>query len=56
MQPLAGHISVVQQCNLEERLNNENDTDYLNSIPSMAEMIIKEAERPLSEYSDTLDW
>jgi len=41
---------------LKERQNKESDTEYLNSIPGMAESIIKEAEKPLSEYSDTLDW
>jgi len=41
---------------LKERQKRESDTDYLNSIPGMAESIIKESETPLSEYSDQLDW
>ena len=41
---------------LKERQKRESDTEYLNSIPGMAESIKSEAERPLSEYSDQLDW
>jgi hypothetical protein len=41
---------------LKERQKKESDTEYLNNIPGMVESIKKEAERPLSEYSDKLDW
>mgnify|MGYP001578119414 CR=1 FL=1 len=33
-----------------------NDTEYLNSIPGMADSIVKEAATDRSEYSEQLDW
>lgn len=33
-----------------------NDTEYLNSIPCMADSIVKEAATDRSEYSEQLDW
>ena len=41
---------------LKEKQKKGDDTEYLSSIPGMVESIIKEANRPISEYSDTLDW
>lgn len=41
---------------LKDRQKRGDDTEYLNSIPGMVESIIEEAEKPLSEYSDKLDW
>lgn len=41
---------------LKEKQKKGDDTEYLSSIPGMVESIIKEANRPLSEYSDKLDW
>lgn len=40
---------------LKEKQKHGSDDEYLNSIPGMVESIHKEAERPLSEYSDKLD-
>ncbi len=37
----------------EEKLS---DTEYLNSIPGIADSIIREANRNLEEYSDELEW
>ena len=36
----------------------DNDTDYLNSIPGMAEKIISSMQEPLSESvpADEVDW
>ena len=36
----------------------DNDTDYLNSIPGMAEKIISGMREPLSEsvFADKVDW
>jgi hypothetical protein len=31
-------------------------TEYLSKIPGMVDSILEEAGRPLSEYSDELDW
>ncbi|MDZ7622872.1 MAG: hypothetical protein U5J96_00265 [Ignavibacteriaceae bacterium] len=33
-----------------------SDTDYLNSIPGLADSIIKEARIDLGDYSEELDW
>jgi hypothetical protein len=41
---------------LKEKQKKGDDTEYLSSIPGMVESIINEANRPLSEYSDKLDW
>ncbi|MCP5106194.1 MAG: hypothetical protein GY950_22600 [bacterium] len=41
---------------LKEKQKKQDDTEYLSQIPGMADSIIKEANRPLSEYSDKLDW
>ncbi len=41
---------------LKSKENEESDTDYLTSIPGMADSIISEARRELSEYSEELDW
>lgn len=41
---------------LKERQKKDSDTEYLNSIPGMVDSIKREAERPLSDYSDKLDW
>ncbi len=41
---------------LKEKQKKGNDTEYLSKIPGMVESILKEANRPLSEYSDKLDW
>jgi len=40
----------------EEKQDSEGDTDYLDNNPGMVESILKEAGRPLNEYSDRLDW
>jgi hypothetical protein len=34
----------------------QSDTDYLNSIPEIADSIIKEAKIDLGDYSEKLDW
>jgi hypothetical protein len=39
---------------VKERQKREDDTEYLGKIPGMVDSIIKEANRPLSEYSDKL--
>lgn len=41
---------------LKEKQKKQDDTEYLSQIPGMVDSIIKEANRPLSEYSDKLDW
>lgn len=41
---------------LKSKESKESDTDYLMSIPGMADSIISEAKRDLSEYSEELDW
>jgi len=41
---------------LKDKQKKETDTEYLNNIPGMAESIINEANRPLTDYSDKLDW
>jgi len=41
---------------LKEKQKRGDDTEYLSRIPGMVESILKEANRPLSEYSDKLDW
>jgi|TARA_Y100000294_G_C8473922_1_gene303919 hypothetical protein len=41
---------------LKSKKSNESDTDYLMNIPGMADSIISEAKRDLSEYSEDLDW
>ncbi len=41
---------------LKEKQKNREDTEYLSKIPGMVESIIEEANKPLSEYSDKLDW
>jgi hypothetical protein len=41
---------------LKEKQKKESDTEYLSNIPGMVDSILKEASRPLSEYSDHLDW
>ncbi len=39
---------------LKAKQEKESDTEYLSGIPGMVESIKEEADRPLSEYSDTL--
>ena len=41
---------------LKEKQKRESDTEYLTKIPGMTNSIIREANRPLEEYSDKLDW
>ncbi len=41
---------------LKEKQQKESDTEYLSNIPGMVDSILKEASRPLNEYSDKLDW
>jgi hypothetical protein len=41
---------------LKEKQKRESETEYLTKIPGMVNSIIKEANRPLDEYSDKLDW
>jgi hypothetical protein len=41
---------------VKEKQKREDDTEYLSKIPGMVGSIIKEANRPLNEYSDKLDW
>ena len=41
----------------EKAKNGElSDTEYINSIPGIADSIVREANRDLDEYSDKLDW
>lgn len=41
---------------LKKRQDKEDETEYLGKIPGMVGSILKEADRPLSEYSERLDW
>jgi len=41
---------------LKEKQKKGDDTEYLNSIPGMTESILEEDARPLSEYSNEIDW
>lgn len=41
---------------LKEKQKKESDTEYLSNIPGMVDSILKEASRPLNEYSENLDW
>ncbi len=40
----------------EEDWNALQETIYLNSIPSMADSIIKAMKSPDSEFSETIEW
>ncbi len=41
---------------LKEKQKKNDDTEYLSGIPGMVESILKEGEKPLSDYSKQLDW
>ena len=41
---------------LKAKQERQDDTEYLSKIPRMVDSILEEAGRPLSEYSDELDW
>ena len=41
---------------LKEKQSRGDDTEYLSKIPGMVDSILEEAKKPLSEYSDHLDW
>ncbi len=49
-------LEYVKMINKKAKNGELSDTEYLNNIPGMAELIIKEANRDLKEYSDDLDW
>jgi hypothetical protein len=49
-------LEYVKMINKKDMRGELSDTEYLNSIPGIAESIIKEAKRDLDEYSDELDW
>lgn len=40
---------------LREKQERQGDTEYLNSIPGMVDSIREEADKPLDDYSETLD-
>lgn len=41
---------------LKEKQFRGDDTEYLSNIPGMVDSILEEAKKPLSEYSDHLEW
>lgn len=41
---------------LKAKQERQDETEYLSKIPGMVDSILEEAGRPLSEYSDELDW
>ena len=52
-------VSILEYARLmKERADKgePSDSDYLNSIPGMADSIIKEAKTDLRDYSEELDW
>jgi hypothetical protein len=52
-------IEKVQEFILFQRFSLgifDNDTDYLNSIPGMAESILKGKATPISECLDSVGW
>ncbi len=49
-------IEYAKVISLKASKGELNDTEYLNSIPGMADSIVKEAATDRSKYSDKLDW
>ena len=49
-------IEYAKVISLKASKGELSDTEYLNSIPGMADSIVKEAATDRSEYSDKLDW
>lgn len=57
--PLKYQSSVLDYAKLMKEKADKgepSDTEYLNSIPGLADSIIKEARIDLGEYSEELDW
>ncbi|MDT3694759.1 MAG: hypothetical protein ROY99_00120 [Ignavibacterium sp.] len=57
--PLKYQSSILEYAKLmKEKADKgeQSDTDYLNSIPEIADSIIKEAKIDLGDYSEKLDW
>ncbi|GIK20725.1 MAG: hypothetical protein HND40_10815 [Ignavibacteriota bacterium] len=57
--PLKYQSSILEYAKLmKEKADKgeQSDTDYLNSIPGIADSIIKEAKIDLGNYSEELDW
>jgi len=46
------HTAAVQQPDRIDPADYDNDTDYLNAIPGMAESIINSMNAPMSEFED----
>ncbi len=49
-------IEYAKVISLKASKGELSDTEYLNSIPGMADSIVKEATTDLSKYSEKLDW
>jgi hypothetical protein len=48
----APRIAAVRQPDRIDPADYDNDTDYLNAIPGMAESIISSMNAPMSEFED----
>lgn len=53
---LASILEYAKMINEKAKKGEKTETEYINSIPGLADSIIKEAQRDLDEYSDELDW
>ncbi len=49
-------LEYAKMINEKAKKGELSDTEYLNSIPGIADSIIREANRNLDEYSDKLEW
>ena len=49
-------IEYAKVISLKASKGELNDTEYLNSIPGMADSIVKEAATDRNKYSEQLDW
>lgn len=49
-------LEYAKMINEKAKKGELSDTEYLNSIPGIADSIIREANRDLDEYSDKLEW
>jgi len=57
--PLKYQSSILEYAKLmkeKAEKGEPGDTEYLNSIPGLADSIIKEARIDLGDYSEELDW
>jgi len=57
--PLKYQSSILEYAKLMKEKADKGEqsvTDYLNSIPGIADSIIKEAKIDLGNYSEELDW